>query len=127
MGISRGVGFYWGAVAVAVCLLAPLAPQIAAALPGCHFEAVTGLPCPTCGATRAALALSRLDLAEAVAINPLAALAALAFVLGGYVAGVAALAGRSVRIRAPAGGALRLLALLAVAANWGWLLLRWSR
>ena len=110
-----------------VCALAPLAPQIAAALPDCLFEAVTGLPCPTCGATRSALALSRLDLAEAVAINPLAALAALAFVLGGFVAGVAALAGRSVPIRAPAGGVLRLLALLAVAANWGWLLLRWSR
>ena len=50
---------------------------VAAALPGiedgpvvCPFRAVTGLPCPTCGLTRAAHSLMRGDLGRALAINP---------------------------------------------------------
>jgi hypothetical protein len=114
---------YWGATAAGVCLLAPLAPQVAAALPECVFHSVTGLPCPVCGATRAALALSHLDIASALALNPLASLGALAFVLGGFAAGIAALSGRPIRLPAAPTSALRLAAILAVAANWGWLLL----
>ena len=50
---------------------------VAAALPGiedgpvaCPFRAVTGLPCPTCGLTRATHSLMRGDLDGALAINP---------------------------------------------------------
>lgn len=39
----------------------------------CLFRATTGLPCPTCGSTRAMLALARLDLLEALRLNPLIA------------------------------------------------------
>lgn len=49
----------------------------AAALPGieqgpvaCPFRAVTGLPCPTCGLTRATHWLMRGDVARAFAVNP---------------------------------------------------------
>jgi len=48
-----------------------------AALPGmeegpiiCPFRAVTGLPCPTCGLTRAVHWLMRGDVGRALAINP---------------------------------------------------------
>jgi Protein of unknown function (DUF2752) len=112
---------------VAVCLVAPLAPQIAAALPECLFHAVTGLPCPTCGATRAVLALSHLDLAGAAAMNPLAALGAAGFVLGGLAAGIAALTGRSLKPPDLPAWALRAAALFAVAANWVWLLVHPAR
>jgi hypothetical protein len=120
---ERAVGLYWGATAAAAILAAPFASRAASLVPGCLFRSLTGLPCPTCGATHAALALSRLDLAGAVAINPLAAAAAIAFLAGGLIAGVAALAGRPLREPARYGPGVRLGLLAAVAMNWIWLLL----
>ena len=40
-------------------------------LPGCPFYALTGLFCPGCGSTRCLHALVHLDLAQAMAMNPL--------------------------------------------------------
>ncbi|HTG44046.1 MAG TPA: DUF2752 domain-containing protein [Verrucomicrobiae bacterium] len=42
----------------------------------CPVLAITGLPCPSCGSTRALAALSQLDLRTAAAFNPLFVLAA---------------------------------------------------
>ncbi len=39
--------------------------------PGCWVRHLTGIPCPTCGATRCAMSLSRGDLVEAWRHNPL--------------------------------------------------------
>lgn len=39
--------------------------------PPCVFRALTDIPCMTCGSTRAAFALARLDPVEALAMNPL--------------------------------------------------------
>ena len=39
--------------------------------PGCWFRRLTGLPCPTCGATRCALSLAHGDLTAALRHNPL--------------------------------------------------------
>ena len=41
----------------------------------CLFKALTGLPCPTCGSTRALGRLVHFDLAGALAMNPLATVA----------------------------------------------------
>jgi hypothetical protein len=41
----------------------------------CVFKGLTGLPCPTCGSTRALGRLVAFDLAGAVSMNPLATLA----------------------------------------------------
>lgn len=43
----------------------------------CLLKRTTGLPCATCGSTRALAMLARLDVAGALAMNPLAVLAAL--------------------------------------------------
>lgn len=43
----------------------------AAALPLCPLANLTGWPCPSCGLTRAALALLRGDVARALALHPL--------------------------------------------------------
>jgi hypothetical protein len=39
--------------------------------PGCWFRRLTGLPCPTCGATRSAFSLAHGDLTAAFRDNPL--------------------------------------------------------
>jgi hypothetical protein len=66
----------WPLVALAVYVLAhalvlalPALRDHAPAL--CVFRAVTGVPCPTCGATRATLALASGDLPLAFRFNPL--------------------------------------------------------
>lgn len=48
--------------------------------PACLLRAVTGLPCPLCGGTTAAVAVGRLDLRAALAASPLAVLGAAALI-----------------------------------------------
>jgi hypothetical protein len=110
-------------VALVAVLLAPFATGLASGMPGCLFRDLTGLPCPTCGTAHAALALARLDLAGAFLSNPLATVGALVFILGGITAAAASLAGRPLHEPRLAGHAPRLVALVAVAVNWAWLLL----
>jgi hypothetical protein len=55
-------------------LLARFAAPIFALLPPCLFRAAFGLPCPSCGATRAGLALARGELLAALVYQPLFAL-----------------------------------------------------
>jgi hypothetical protein len=119
---DRRLGLIWGAAALAAAFLAPFAARWAPLLPDCLFRELTGLPCPTCGSTHAALALARLDLREAIAFNPLATTGAFVFLLGGAAAAVASLAGRPLSEPRLSGPAPRAAALLAVAANWVWLL-----
>lgn len=47
----------------------------------CPFKAVTGLPCPGCGGTRAAQALLQGDLLLALYINPLSCLLVLFYIV----------------------------------------------
>jgi hypothetical protein len=120
---DRRLGLFWGAAALGTLLLGPLASRVAPSLPGCLFRELTGLPCPACGTAHAALALTRLDVAGAIAFNPLATLGAVLFLLGGAFAAAAFFAGRVLREPRLSGPAPRLAAALAVAANWAWLLL----
>jgi len=55
-------------------------------LRSCTFHRLTGVPCPTCGTTRTALAILDGDIVGAVLINPLAALAGIVFIVGGLMA-----------------------------------------
>jgi hypothetical protein len=65
----------------------------------CTFHAITGLPCPTCGGTRALLALLDGQVFQAVAWNPMVALTVVAFpVYAAYGAWVTALNRRRVRL-----------------------------
>ena len=90
----------------------------------CTFRAVTGLPCLTCGATRAAARLFFGDFAGAFAMNPLATMGAVALVPWG-IADLALLTrGRALAVeiaRPAAAWALRGLAVAAVVANWAYL------
>lgn len=85
---------------------------------------VTGVPCPGCGTTRAALALARLDMVHAFVSFPLQSFAWSVFVLGGLAAGAWSLSGRdlpSLPRRVPRWGVV--LAALLVLANWGYCIL----
>lgn len=124
MSQARQLALLWASVAVALVALSPLASTLAAGLPACPFRAWLDLPCVSCGATRAVLALSRLDLAAAFAFNPLAALAGVGIVGGGLAAGGLAALDRPL----PARGlrptaAVRMAVAAALLLNWVYLLL----
>lgn len=111
------------AASAACAALALAAPELQ--VPRCGFKVLTGLPCPTCGSTRACLALVRGDLAAAFASNPLFVLAgagALVYLL--YAASV--LAGRLPRCRplvTPADVfAARVASMALVGVNWAYLI-----
>jgi hypothetical protein len=90
----------------------------------CPLHALTGVPCPTCGSTRAALALSHGDIAAALAFNPLVTLAA----VGAFA--VALLAPLWVALHGPvpkgdhagASRALRVAIAGALLVNWFYLI-----
>lgn len=120
---GRELGLLWGAVAVALTALAPLGERLTAGLPDCVFRALAGLPCLTCGATRAALALAQLDPVAALSLNPLATLGWLVLVGGGWIAGLAALAGRPLSEPALRLSAWQRLGVVAVLlGNWAYLI-----
>ncbi len=83
---GRQLAFLWGAAAIGTLLLRPVWRVVADWLPGCVFHGWTGIACPTCGTTRAALALMDGQILSAFARNPLAAATAGVFLAGGPVA-----------------------------------------
>lgn len=90
----------------------------------CVFKAATGLPCMTCGTTRALARLARLDLAGALAMNPLATLGTLT--LAPWAAADLLLLPRgralSLELSPAAARMARIAAVASVLANWAWLI-----
>lgn len=68
-----------GGAAGALSLLQALHPQQPLVI--CPLRTMTGIPCPLCGGTTAAISVARLDLLGALRANPVAVLGALAFAL----------------------------------------------
>lgn len=99
-------------------------------VPACPFKGLTGLPCMTCGGTRAALALGRLDFLGALAMNPLAALGLGAFGVYWLYAVWACVFRPPRRLRFGAAKprvalAIRCSIIAAIVANWAYLI--WAR
>lgn len=120
------LGLLWGAAAVSAAALALAAPGLVSrsvsALPPCPVKALSSFPCPACGSGRATVALASLDPVAAFLSNPLFTAAALTFGAGGLVALGLAATGRGVREPRELPVALRVVLVLAVVANWAWLL-----
>jgi hypothetical protein len=87
----------------------------------CLFKRVTGEPCPACGGTRAVAALVSGDARGAVAMNPLVAVGSVLF--AAWLAG-RLLLGRGVVLERGERRAAWVLGLLALGANWAWLIAR---
>ncbi len=90
----------------------------------CLFKALTGLPCPTCGSTRAFGRLFAGDLAGALAMNPLTTVGA-ATVLAWALVDLALLPRRralALEVRPRTAFVLRVAALVAFLLNWVFLL-----
>jgi hypothetical protein len=90
----------------------------------CAFKAVTGLPCMTCGTTRAFARLFTLDLGGAVHMNPLAAAVALAFIPWGLADLALLPRGRALALEISPALApfVRAAAVTLVVANWAYLI-----
>jgi hypothetical protein len=105
-----------GAAVVATLVLRRVDPNVPGnPLPACPFYALTGLYCPGCGSTRCLHALVHLDLAHAMATNPLLVVALPLLAIMALNA-----AGLRMRVLAP------LLKTLADPRLWLWLLLGYA-
>jgi hypothetical protein len=91
----------------------------------CTFKQITGLPCPSCGGTRALGRLAALDLQGAFAMNPLA-VALAAVVLLWALSDLVLLPRRQslrLELRDDLGFPVRVAVVLLAAANWAYLVL----
>ena len=119
---DRQVAALWAACACVAVVLRPVWLAAAVFLPACPWHSLTGWPCPGCGTTRAFVRLLYADIPGAIAVNPLAACGAAAFVVGGLFAPVWLACGGptpSLSTR-PRPAWLALLA-ASVLANWAYL------
>jgi hypothetical protein len=120
---ERQVAVLWGVLAASALLLRPFWLALAPVLPACPFRALTGIPCLSCGTTRAAVALLHGNPLAALAVNPLATLAGVAFIGGGLVAPLWALFGLPIpQVGRPTPRSLRLFLVLTLLASWAWVI-----
>jgi hypothetical protein len=119
--MNRQIALLWGAVSGVLLAASPWATTLGDALWDCTFKSWTGIPCPTCGTARAAMALARFDFLDALSRYPLPTLGWMFVLAGGIVAATMALAGRqppAIPSRLPVWGRLALVA--AVLGNWAY-------
>jgi hypothetical protein len=69
-GAAEALGFL-GLLALGVAFAFPRLPWLGRLWPGCAFRAITGLPCGTCGFTRAFIRAAHLQLGPALRVSPL--------------------------------------------------------
>jgi hypothetical protein len=93
-------------------------------VPMCVFKATTGYPCMTCGATRALVRLSHLDLAGSIVMNPMVALAFLILVPWALTDALLYLRGQALvfDVGPRLGRVLPWLIVPIVLANWAYLI-----
>lgn len=124
---------FWAGVGLASLLLLSVlalkfAAPFASLLPRCVMYGVLGLPCPTCGTTRAFLAYARGDFAAAFLANPLTAMIYMSLFAAAGVLLAATVFNKNVLnyCNAAQPTIVRRMAALALGANWIYLLARES-
>ncbi len=111
---------------MALLALGQVSSQFEIPVPLCPLKHITGIPCPTCGGTRALRALGQGAVLAALRWNPLVTIAALVLIPCLVYAAVVTLFGwPRVRVQlAPSDQRLlRAAAWVAILANWAFLLI----
>jgi hypothetical protein len=117
-------GILYGSITLLVLCAARFLPILSIS-PSCVFKGITGIPCPTCGSTRAAIFLSRGDVAAALTMNPLATLGFIAAVLYFFYSIVTLifdLPRISFTLREPEKQAVRVAAIMLLLVQWIYLI-----
>jgi len=117
-------GIIYGGI-VLLALLAARLGHIASMAPSCAFEGLLGVPCPTCGSTRAVVHLSHGEVASAFAMNPAVTLVIVFAVLFLFYSLIALMfdfrrIGFIMTEREK--NTVRIAAVLLLLAQWGWLI-----
>jgi Protein of unknown function (DUF2752) len=118
------LGLIFAAIGVVGALAVGLLHLDRLPFPLCYLKLLTGLPCPTCGSTRALGRLFALDVPGALVMNPVTTLAAFAILLWAAADLVLLPQKRALGLELSprAGRALRIAVVVAVVANWAFLL-----
>jgi hypothetical protein len=121
---DRQLALLWLAAAASAVALRPLWLALAPILRPCVFRTLTGIPCPTCGTTRAAVAFLDGHLLAAAANNPLATAAGFAFVVGAPVVAAFSLREQPLPpLPTSFPGWVRLAAVGVIGLNWAYLIM----
>lgn len=118
-------GLLYGGIAV-ICLLAFHYLPVRQLFPPCAFKYMTGIPCPTCGTTRAVMLLVQGDIAGSLFMNPMLSIVLLGVVLWfvfSLVAWVMNLKQPSLSLSTREKDVVRLFAVLLFLANWVYLIM----
>lgn len=117
-------GIIYGGIALLALLAARFGP-LASLAPSCAFKGLLGVPCPTCGSTRAVVHLSHGEIASALAMNPVITLV-IVFAVLFFFYGLIALLFDFRRIgfvfTEREKNTVRITAVLLLLAQWGWLI-----
>ena len=117
-------GVIYGGIALLLICASWFVPVLTIA-PSCVFRDLTGVPCPTCGATRSVVHLARGDFFASFGMNPLVSvsfvIAALVFFYS-LITLVAGIPRIGITISDREKDVLRSLAVVLVLANWCYLI-----
>jgi hypothetical protein len=125
--LPRLLVFPFGILAVGGLILAWTRPALLLGMAHCPLRDLTGIPCPTCGGTHAALALAHGRFATAFTANPLVAVGLVLlglWLLWGVLATLVPPLRRQMTLSAREKRTARILAVLLLGATWIWEILR---
>jgi hypothetical protein len=117
-------GIIFGIIALLI-LVAARFPDVAAFAPACALKGFTGMPCPTCGSTRAVLHLAHGNVFAALAFNPLISaclLTAVLFFLYSLITLMPGVPRIGLAFSEGEKNALRIGAVMMVLVNWMYLI-----
>ncbi len=120
------IGLIYAGIGVLGFGLAHIGEPLLRFIPRCLFRLWSGLPCPTCGATRTGIELSHFHIAEAFLENPLFFLLFTALFFWGMNTVIGVVTGKNIKIDLTKREKklVRILLLSAILLNWLYLVLR---
>lgn len=122
-------GILYGSIAFVPILVAWIMPTVVL-LPSCAFQGLTGIPCPTCGATRSIMHLAHGSIVAALAMNPLVAVSivsAILYLLYSLITIAAGVPRIHIILTDPEKTVLRIAVVVILLINWTYLIVISSR